>query len=117
MQEVSIKTHLIITDIHNEFRVNWCGRFQDVKPILKNGMPVFILIGGGLRRELNTIDMKHIEEVGKKMTNPRGRQAFTTDKTRIYIKEENGNEKLMCIITHNKIKTFAPMYDSVGYRI
>ena len=58
MQEVMIKTHLIVTDVHEEYFVDWCGRIADAKPLLVNGMPVFIIIGTGGRAELNTIDMK-----------------------------------------------------------
>lgn len=46
------------------------------------------------------------------MTEPRGRAAVTTDRARIYIKQIDNSEKLIGILTHDKIKTFAPMYDS-----
>ena len=45
------------------------------------------------------------------MTYPRGRQAVTTDVARIYIKEEDGNEKLIGKVIHNHIKTYKPVYD------
>ena len=88
---VSVKTHLIITDIHEEYNINWCGRLIDSNPVLKNGMPIFVVAGSNGRMELNTIDMKQIEEWGKKMTYPRGRKAITTDKAYIYIKEKGGS--------------------------
>lgn len=113
--EVRIKSHLIITDIHSEFNIDWCGRLKGANPKLVNGLPLFILKGGGKRIEMNTLDMKRLEKVGKNMTNPRGRSAVMTDETRIFLKEENGNERLMCIITHHRIKTYVPMYDKVGY--
>ena len=113
---VSVKTHLIVTDIHEEYNINWCGRIIDSNPVLKNGMPIFVVAGSNGRMELNTIDMKLIEKWGKKMTYPRGRKAVTTDKSYIYIKEVNGNEKLVCVVTHNHIKKYASMYDRVGYR-
>lgn len=114
--EKKVKTHLIITDIHEEYNINWCGRIMDSKPLLQNKKPIFIITGGNGRIELNSADMKEIEGWARKMTNPRGRQSFTTDKSYIYLKEINGNEKLVCVVTHNHIKKYAPMFDSVGYR-
>lgn len=114
--ETKVKTHLIITDIHEEFDINWCGRIIDSKPLIKNGKPVFIVIGGAGRIELNTINMKDLEYWGKRMTNPRGRKARTVDQSHIYLKEIHGNEKLICVITHNHIKKYAPMFDTVEYR-
>lgn len=116
MQEVKIKTHLIITDIHSEYDVNWCGRLVDVSPKLENGLPVFVIVSSDVRVELNTVNMRHIEDCAKRLTNPKGRQAVTTDVARIYIKEVNDNEVLMGIVTHRKVKTFAPMYDKVGWK-
>ena len=111
-----VKTHLIVTGQWEEYDVKWCGRLIDTNPVLKNGMPIFVVAGSNGRMELNTIDMKLIEKWGKKMTYPRGRKAVTTDKAYIYIKEVNGNEKLVCVVTHNHIKKYASMYDRVGYR-
>lgn len=116
MTEIAVKTHLIITDIHSEYEINWCGKFIDAKPLLKNGMPIFILISHSDRTELNTFDMKAIEEAGKRITHPRGRGAVAQDKAYIYLKEVDGKERLMGSIIHKRIKTFAPMYDKVGYR-
>ena len=115
MEEVSIKTHLIITDIHNEYHMNWCGKIAEAKPILENGLPIFIIKGARGRMEINTIDMKRLERAAKLLTQPKGRSAVTSDTARIYIKEENGNEMLLGILTHKNIKTFAPMYDKVGF--
>lgn len=116
MEEVAIKTHLIITDIHEEYDVKWCGKIIDTQPIFENGKPVFILISSTSRLELNTIDMKYIEECAKRITNPRGRSAVTTDKTYIYIKEITGENTCIGVVTHNHVKSYAPMYDKVGYR-
>ena len=116
MQEVMIKTHLIITDIHEEYYMNWCGKIAETKPLLKNGMPMFIIIGSQGRIELNTISIKQLEDNAKLVTYPKGRSAITSDSSYIYIKEENGNEKLIGILTHKRVKTFAPMYHKVGYR-
>ena len=116
MQEVLVKTHLIITDIHNEYHMNWCGKLIDAKPVLKNGLPVFVIVGSRGRIELNTIDMDQLEKTAKLLTQPKGRSAVSTDKARIFIKEVDGNEMLIGVLTHNNIKTFAPMYDKVGYK-
>lgn len=114
--EAKVKTHLIITDIHEEFDINWCGRIMDTKPLIQNKKPLFIIIGGGGRIELNTANMTEIEHWAKRMTDPRGRQAVTTDKAYIYIKEINNNEKLIGVVTHHHVKKYAPMFDMVGYK-
>ena len=31
MNEVLVKTHLIITDIHEEYHIKWCGSIKDTK--------------------------------------------------------------------------------------
>ena len=116
MQEVLVKMHLIITDIHNEYHMNWCGKLIDAKPVLKNGLPVFVIVGSRGRIELNTIDMDQLEKTAKLLTQPKGRSAVSTDKARIFIKEVDGNEMLIGVLTHDNIKTFAPMYDKVGYK-
>ena len=115
MQEVMIKSHLIITDIHNEYHMDWCGRIADAKPMLKDGLPIFVIIGTRGRIELNTIDMKRIESAAKTLTYPKGKSAVSIDKARIYIKEEDGNDFLLGVMTHKNVKTFAPMFDKVGY--
>ena len=116
MEEVSIKTHLIVTDIHEEYHIDWCGKIMDANPKFKNNKPIFIIVGSQSRIELNTADMKKIEKCAKTMTNPKGRSGITTDTARIFIKENDGNEKLIGSLTHNHIKQYAPMYDKVGYR-
>jgi len=112
MQEVMIKTHLIVTDVHEEYFVDWCGSIANTKPMFKNNMPIFILIGSEGRIEMNTIDIKRIEENAKLLTHPRGRQAITTDTTRIYIKQEDGTEKFIGKVIHNHVKKYQQMYDS-----
>ena len=116
MEEVLIKSHLIVTDVHEEYNMRWMGKILDCKPQFKNGKPIFIITGGGGRMELNTTDMKRIEHCAKLCTQPKGRSAVTTDTARIYILEENDNEKLLGIMTHNHVKKYAPMFDSVGWR-
>ena len=115
MEELYDKTHLIITDTHQEYEMNWCGKIVDAKPKLKNGLPIFIIIGTRGRVELNTIDMNHLERAAKSLTYPKGRSAVSTDTSRIYIKEVDGNDFLLGVMTHKNVKTFAPMFDKVGY--
>ena len=115
MEELMVKTHLIITDIHDEYHMNWCGKIADAKPLLKDGLPLFIIIGTRGRIELNCIDMKRIERCAKSLTYPKGRSAVSVDTSRIYIKEIDGNDFLLGVMTHKNIKTFAPMHDKVGF--
>ena len=115
MEEISVKTHLIITDIHDEYHMNWCGKIANAKPYLKNGLPLFIIIGTGGRLELNTIDMKHLEKSAKLLTRPNGRSVVNKDTARIYIREVNGNDLLLGVLTHKNGKTFAPMHDKIGF--
>ena len=115
MEEISVKTHLIITDIHDEYHMNWCGKIANAKPYLKNGLPLFIIIGTGGRLELNTIDMKYLEKSAKLLTRPKGRSAVTKDTARIYIREVDGNDLLLGVLTHKNVKTFAPMHDKIGF--
>ena len=113
---MKVKTHLIVTDVHDEYNVNWCGRLLDSNPIIENGKPIFVVVGNHHRTEINTIDINLLEKRAKEFTQPHGRGAVSQDTSRIYIKEIDGNEKLACIVTHRRIKTFAPMYDEVGYK-
>lgn len=112
MQEVMIKTHLIVTDVHEEYFVDWRGSIANTKPLFKNNLPIFIIIGSEERMELNTIDIKQVEECAKKLTHPHGRKAVTTDIARIYIKEENGHEQFLGKVVHNHVKKYQQMYDS-----
>jgi hypothetical protein len=116
MGEVLLKTHLIVTDVHEEYNVRWIGKVLDTKPQFKNGKPVFVIVGSGGRMELNTTDMLRLEKCAKMLTRPKGREAVTTDSSRIFIKEEDDNEKLLCVVTHNHVKSFAPMYDKIEVR-
>ena len=116
MNEVMIKTHLIIKDIHEEYIMRWCGSIVGTNPQMKDGKPVFVIRSKMGHLEMNTTDVKHLERVAKKMTSPRGRSALTSDSADIYIKEVDGTEKILGVLTHNRIKKFAPMYDSVYCR-
>lgn len=115
IEEINIKSHLIVTDVHEEHSIKWCGKIKDTKPIFKNGKPIFVVVGTEGRMELNTTDMKRIENCTKLLTRPKGRSAITTDTARIYIKEEDDKETLLGVLTHNHVKTYAQMYDKVGY--
>ena len=115
MQEVMLKTHLIVTDVHEEYTIDWCGKIADTKPLFKNNMPIFIIIGSESRMELNTVDFKQIEESAKRMTHPKGKQAVTIDIARIYIKEEDGKETFLGRVIHKHIKKYQQMYDAFGY--
>jgi hypothetical protein len=115
MAEVLVKTHLVVTDVHEEYDINWCGRILDVKPKIKNNMPVFVVVSSRGRMEVNTTDMQRVERCAKLLTAPRGRQAVTTDTARIFIVEENENEALMGVLTHNHVKSYAPMFDKIDF--
>lgn len=115
MTEVLIKTHLIVTSIHEEYNINWSGKILDAKPKFKNNKPIFIIVASGGRIEVNTTDMSRVEKCAKLLTAPKGRQAITTDKAYIYILEENDHEMLLGTLTHNHVKTYAPMYDKFDY--
>ena len=115
VEDVKIKTHLIITNLREEYSIKWCGKIVDTNPLFVNNKPVFVVVGDKKRVELNTCDMKQIEDCAKRLTNPKGKAAVTTDTAFIYIKEIDKKETLIGTVRHNHIKTFAPIYDSVGY--
>lgn len=115
MSTVMLKTHLICTGVSDEYYVKWCGKLIDARPAIKNDLPVFIVIGAGGRVELNTIDIEAIERCAKNMARPRGRESFTSDCARIYLLEEDDNEKLMGKVFQNHIKKYQQMYDRFEY--
>ena len=116
MSEIKLKTHLIVTDVHEEYFIDWCGRIIDSNPVFENDKPVFIIAPPNTKVEMNTINMKRIEEVAKRLTHPRGREAITTDTAYIYIKEVNGGRKLIGKVVHNHVKEYRQMYDRFEYR-
>lgn len=116
MEEVAVKTHLIITDIHEDYHMNWCGKIFDAKPKLQDGLPIFTIVGSKGRMEISTIDMSKLEKYAKSLTDPRGRSAVSKDSSQIYIQETDGNEKLIGVLTHRHVKSYAPMFDKVGFR-
>ena len=115
MSEVMLKTHLICTKVSDEYEIKWCGKLVDARPLLKNGWPIFIIVGTDGRMELNTIDIKTIEHCAKSLSHPRGREAITSDCARIYLLEEDGNERLMGKVFHNHVKQYQQMYDKFEY--
>ena len=115
MQEVMLKTHLFCTGITEEYSVKWCGKLANVKPFLKNDLPIFIIVGTDGRMELNTIDIKTIEKCAKSLSHPRGRESFTTDCARIYMLDEHEDEVLMGKVFHNHIKQYKQMFDRFEY--
>lgn len=112
---VKINTHPIVKEVHEEYHMNWCGRLIDTNPKIENGLPVFVIVGSQSRMELNTIDMARIESAAKRMTYPRGKAAVTTDKAYVYIKEADGKETLIGVLTHNHVKTYNQMYDEFEF--
>lgn len=115
MAEVLVKTHLIVTDVHEEYNINWCGKIINTKPKIKNGKPIFAVVSSRGRMELNTTDMQRVEKCAKLLTAPKGRQAITSDTAHIYIIEENDKETLMGVLTHNHVKSYVPMFDKVDF--
>lgn len=116
MEEIKLKTHLICTNVHEEYHFDWFGKIMNTKPKFRNGKPVFIIIGSTGRMEVNTCNMARVEKCAKLLTYPRGRAAVTTDKAKIYILEEDKKKTLLGVLTHNHVKSYAAMYDSVGCR-
>ena len=115
MSEVMLKTHLICTKVNDEYFVKWCGKMKDARPLLKNDLPIFILVGANGRMELNTIDIKQIEQCAKNLSHPRGRESFTSDCARIYLLEEDETERLMGKVFHNHVKQYQQMFDKFEY--
>lgn len=108
---VTINTHPIVREIHEEYHIDWCGQIINTHPKLRDGKPIFFIRGGKGCIELNTIDMEYIEDTAKNLTYPHGRASITTDKAYIYIIEENNKKTLLGTVTHNHIKEYNQMYD------
>ena len=95
VEDVKIKTHLIITNIQEKYSIKWCGKIADTKPLFVNDKHVFVVVGDKKRVELNTCDMQQGEDCAKRLKNPKGRLAVTTDTAFIYIQEMDKKETLM----------------------
>ena len=117
MTEVALKTHLIITDIRDEYHMNWCGKIADIQPAFTDkGLLMFAIVGSDRRVEMNTLNMSDLEKCAKRLTSPKGRTAITKDVAHIYIFDQNHKQHLIGVLYHKRIKSFAPMYDKIGYR-
>ena len=113
MEEKLVKTHLIVTNIENNYSIKWVKTIKETRPVFKNNKLVFIIVGGNGRMEVNTNDMTRVEKCAKMMSYPKGRTAVTSDFVRISIKQEDESEVLIGILTHTRVKTFAPMFDKI----
>lgn len=112
MGEVKLKTHLIVSDIHDEYCIKWCGSVIGSNPLIKNGKPIFVVIGKGGRIELNTVNIAAVEKAAKSVTRPKGRESFTTDTAYIYLLQEDYSQKMLGKVIHNHIKQYQQMYDT-----
>ena len=108
MEEVT-NTHLICIGCDDDFQMKWIRKIIDTNPSFDGDKLSFVIIGSNSRVEISTMDFNRLENVAKRITAPKGRSAISTDKAYIYIKEVGGGEKLMGILTHNRIKTFVPV--------
>lgn len=109
-----VKTHLIVTDQYDNYTVKWTGRIKDCNVELnKDNLPVFVILSKNKRIEMPTLDIAAVEKTAKRISEPRGRGALTTDKVFIYVKEHGGEEKLLGSVVHDHIRKYAPMFDEV----
>ena len=104
-----VNTRLICIGCDDEYQMKWVKKIADTNPIFNQNKLSFVIISSQSRVEIDTLNFKRLEECAKKLTAPKGRSAVSTDKSYIYIKEIDGNEKLIGILTHNRIKNFVPI--------
>ena len=117
MKEVMLKTHLIVKDVHDEYYMNWCGTIANVQPAFtEDGQLMFAVVSSNSRVEINTLDMSELERMAKKITSPKGRTAISKDIARIYVIDQKQEQHLLGELIHKRIKSFAPMYDKIGFR-
>lgn len=110
-----VKTHLIITDQYDEYEVKYVAKLIELSPhITPNNSLSFVIVSRNSRYEINTNDFKYLEEMAKKFTITRGKEAYTEGTSRIYIKEQGGKETLLAIVWRKHYRVFAPMYDDVA---
>lgn len=109
-----VETHLIITDQFDEYEVKWCGKLIDSNPVLnKDGLPTFILITNDKHFEFETFDIDYVVKQAKKFTKTKGKEAYTTGKSYIYIKQKNDKDKLLGVVYRYHTRKFAPMFDDI----
>ena len=111
MSEVMLKTHLIVSGMHEEYSIKWNGQLANANPMFKHDEPVFVIVGSEARVEIETFDLKRVEECAKRLAVPHGKQAVTTATSYIYIKEVGGSERFLGRVVHNHIKEYKQMYD------
>ena len=104
-----VSTRLICIGCDDEYQMKWVRKIIDTNPIFVDNQLSFVIIGSNSRIEVNTMDFKRLENIAKRITVPKGRGSVSTDKAYIYIKEIGGGDKLMGVLTHNRIKTFVPV--------
>lgn len=112
---VKINTHPIVVGSHEEYDIDWCGTILNTKPKFQNGKPIFYIKGCAGWLKLPTTSMKSLERAAQKMTNPQGPGAITTDKSYIYILEEDNKKTLLGIVTHRHIREYRQMYDKFEF--
>lgn len=117
MEERLVKTHLIVTDIENDYNIKWIRPIKETRPMFQNNKLIFIVIGGNGRMEINTNDMTRVEKCAKLVSYPKGKTAVTSDIVRILIRQEDESEVLIGQLIHNRVKTFAPMFDKVWVEV
>ena len=108
-EKVMVNTRFICIDSQDEYYMKWHRKIIDTNPVFnKNGKLSFAIVGNQSRMEIDTLDMNYLEKCAKLMTRPKGRSAISADKAYIYIKEIDGKETMLGVLTHNRIKTFVP---------
>ena len=112
MEEVT-NTRLICIGCDDDFQMKWIRKIIDTNPSFDGDKLSFVIIGSNSRVEISTMDFNRLENVAKRITAPKGRSAISTDKAYIYIKEENGGEKIMGVVERCHIRKYAPMFDEV----
>lgn len=111
---MKVKTHLITIEQHDNYYIKWLKSLGSCKPLLsKSGLPTFIITSNKGRLEIETLNMIYLESVMKKHTQPKGKEALTSDTGYIYIKEKD-KEVLVGILTHDHVREYAPMFDEIG---
>ena len=109
-KELMTKPHFICIGIENDYQMKWTQKIIDTQPVFdEQNRPLFIIVSSTARLEVNTLDMKYLEKCAKRLTYPKGRSAYSTDKAWIYIKETNNKETLIGVLIHNRIKKFVPV--------
>lgn len=109
-----MKTHLIVVGQSDDFNVKWTRKLIDLCPTIdSHGNFTFNIVVDSHRVEIKTHDMNYLIERAEKNTRPKGRGSLTTDEAKIYIKEQDGKETLVAIVTHIHTRKYAPMYDDV----